>query len=155
MKLLKLDLEKEAPRPARLGFWGFVDLCAIALFFILFGSKFIVAPGVSIELPQLTKTQNAMANEYDVLTVSEIDGEEMVIYRGMVLNLVTFRKQLALREERPEGYTLLVRSDANVSIQTFVSLSEIAIEGGYEKVQLATEREQGREDVLDQFIESE
>ncbi len=142
MTLLKLDLEKEAPSPARLSFWPFVDLCVIALFFFLFGSKFIVAPGVEIELPRLDKVQIAIANEYDVLTVSERGGEEMVIFRGMVLNMETFRKQLGQLGVDREGYTLLVRSDEGVSMQTLVSLSEIAGAAGYDRIQLAAERKQ-------------
>lgn len=142
MKLLKLDLESEAPKPALLGFWPFVDLCVIGLFFAMFGSKFIIAPGVSIELPKLDASMVSVAEKYEVLTVNEVEGKEMIMFQGTVLNLSSMRKLLIARDTVPEGVTLLVRSDASVSMRTWVALTEIANDAGYANVQLATERRQ-------------
>lgn len=148
MKLLRLNLENEAPTPAKLSFWPFVDLCAIGLFFALFGSKFIIAPGIGVELPRLESEGITMAENYEVLTVNEVEGKEMIMFQGTVLNLDSMRRLLNAREEVQEGVTLLVRSDAAVSMKTLVSLSEIATEAGYARIQLATEM---REDVEDEF----
>ncbi|MCH6258732.1 biopolymer transporter ExbD [Puniceicoccaceae bacterium K14] len=149
MQLLKLNLETEAPKPARLGFWPFVDLCVIGLFFAMFGSKFVVAPGINIELPELGSTMVSVAEKYEVLTVNEVEGKEMIMFQGTVLNLSSMRRLLKLRGKVPEGVTLLVRSDASVSMRTWVSLSEIASEAGYSHIQLATEK---REEVELDFM---
>ena len=44
MKLSILNLDREVPRTAKLGFWPFVDICVIGLFASLYGSNFVIAP---------------------------------------------------------------------------------------------------------------
>ena len=134
-----LDLEKEIPKPARLSFWPFVDICAIGLMFAVFGSKFIMTPGITLALPEVENSQVAIAPVYEVVTVTEVKGEEMVFYQDSVLDLESFAKLLAERGYLPKDATLLVKADARVSMQTLSSLSELAIEAGYARVQLATE----------------
>ena len=142
MKILKLDLEKELPEPSRMSWWPLVDLCVIGLFVAVFGSKFVIPPSLTMDLPQLKKPQIAIAAEYHVVSIDEVEGEEMILYEDTVHNLETFRKRLDKRGKVTRGTTLLVRADAAVSMQTLSSLFEIAQEMGYQRIQFATEKRQ-------------
>lgn len=134
-----LKLEDELPQPARLNFWPFVDICAIGLYFVLFTSKFVMVPGLTLALPEVDSSQVATAPIYEVIAVTEVKGEEMIFFQDSVLDLTSLEKRLKRRGKAPEGATLLVKADVGVSMQTLSSLSELAIRAGYSRVQLATE----------------
>ncbi len=134
-----LNLETELPKRARLSFWPFVDVCAIGLLLTVFSSKFVMAPGLTLALPEVGASQVAIAPVYEVVTVMEVKGEEMILFQSSVLDLDSFGKLLDERGPAPEGATLLVKADVKVTVQTLSVLSELAIRTGYAKVQLATE----------------
>lgn len=134
-----LKLEAELPKRARLSFWPFLDLCVIGMFFVVFSSKFVVAPGLTLALPEVGSAQVAISSVYEVVTVTEVKGEEMIFFQDSVLDLESLGKLFSRRGAPPEGATLLVKADMAVSMQTLSLLSELAIETGYRRVQLATE----------------
>ena len=134
-----LKLEAELPKRARLSFWPFVDLCVIGLFFAVFSSKFVMAPGLTLALPQVESSQVAISPIYEVVTVTEVKGEEMIFFQDSVLDLVSLEKVFEERGQAAKGATLLVKADMAVSMQTLSRLSQLAIDAGYAKVQLATD----------------
>lgn len=140
MRLLALNLSAEVPRAAKLGFWPFVDLCAIGLFATLFGSNYVIAPGINIDLPRSDHQQTVVSDRLQVMSVEELGGEEQIIFEDRILNLETLRRMLEKRGEVPENATLLLRIDATVSAQTITSVFEIAEAAGYKDIQWATER---------------
>ncbi|MDQ8187255.1 biopolymer transporter ExbD [Pelagicoccus sp. SDUM812002] len=137
-----LKLEAELPKRAKLSFWPFLDLCAIGLFFVLFSSKFVMAPGITLALPEVGSSQVAISPLYEVVTVTEVKGEEMIFFKDSKFNLDSLEKLFAKRGKAPQGATLLVKADVAVSMRTLALLSELAIESGYSRVQLATEERQ-------------
>ncbi|EDY80979.1 hypothetical protein VDG1235_596 [Verrucomicrobiia bacterium DG1235] len=134
-----LNLETELPKRAKLSFWPFLDLCVIGLFFALFSSKFVMAPGLTLALPVVESSQVAISPVYEVVTVTEVKGEEMIFFQDGKYDLESLGKLFVRRGGAQEGATLLVKADMAVSMQTLSSLSQLAIEAGYTRVQLATE----------------
>ncbi|HCR31060.1 MAG TPA: hypothetical protein DIV79_13690 [Opitutae bacterium] len=149
MKLSILNLEREAPRSAKLGFWPFVDICVIGLFASLYGSNFVIAPGINIELPQSNHVQSTVAQRLQVMSVDEVGGEEQIYFEDRLLKLETLEKMLRLRGEVPENVTLLIRMDGKVSAQTIASIYEIAMAVGYRQVLWATENRPEESNALD------
>jgi len=139
MRIQPLNLEAEAPPAPRLPFWPILDLCAIGLFFVFFGSKFVLPPVIPIELPQGGEIPASVSAVYDVLSVREIQGEEMILFQDRILNRESFRRLLEQRVEVGEDATLLVRADASTSTETLGALCSIASESGYRRLQLAAE----------------
>ena len=139
MKLLALNLKSEVPKTASVSFWPFVDICAIGLFAMLFGSNYVVAPGIRIDLPRSNHVQTIVSDRLHVMSVDEIGGVEQIIFEDRILNLESLSRMLELRVEVRENVTLLVRLDAAVSAQTFTSIFEIAEAAGYGTIQWATE----------------
>ncbi|MBC2606425.1 ExbD/TolR family protein [Pelagicoccus albus] len=143
-----LKLEAELPKRAKLTFWPFLDLCAIGLFFTLFSSKFVMAPGLTLALPEVESSQVAISAVYEVVSVSEVKGQEMIFYQDSVLDLDSLAKLFESRGAAPEKATLLVKADKAVSMTTLSSLVELAIANGYERVQLATETKKSTGEVF-------
>lgn len=148
MRLLALNLENEIPKTAALNFWPFFDICVIGLFATLYGSNFVIAPGISIELPRANHMQNTVTQRLEVMSVDEVSGEEQIYFEDRLLKLETLEKMLRIRGEIPENVTLLIRVDASVSAQTITSIFEIAKSAGYKNTQWATESRKGVPDEL-------
>ncbi len=139
MRLLTLNLESELPRACSLNFWPFFDFCVIGLFATLYGSNFVIAPGISIDLPRANHIQSSVAQRLEVMSVDEVSGEEQIYFEDRLLKLETLEKMLRIRGEIPKNVALLVRIDGSVSAQTFTSILEIAKSAGYQNIQWATE----------------
>ncbi|RME67576.1 MAG: hypothetical protein D6781_12920, partial [Verrucomicrobia bacterium] len=85
----------------------FVDLGVIALFFIVFSSRFVFAPGIARDLPTTRAEVSEAAPAAHVLTVIETEGSEVVIFeRGGVLTLDAFEELLRRRGESYAGEVL-------------------------------------------------
>lgn len=148
MRLLTLNLKSEVPKAVSLNFWPFFDLCVIGLFATLYGSNFVIAPGISIDLPRANHIQSSVAQRLEVMSVDEVSGEEQIYFEDRLLKLKTLEKMLRIRGEISENVALLIRIDGSVSAQTFTSILEIAESAGYRNIQWATENPEMVTDVL-------
>lgn len=117
----------------------FIDACLIVIFFSLFGSTYVFAPGVTLNLPTSRTAILDALPVYEVLTVGEIEGSERILYDGRIFNLETFEKSLIGSESERGGVTLLVRMDEDVSVRTLSEVCDIARGAGFREVQIAAE----------------
>lgn len=140
MKARPFNFEAQLqPKSRRLDPVPFIDACLIVIFFSLFGSTYVFAPGVTLNLPtSRTATLDALP-VYEVLTVGEIEGSERILYDGRIFNLETFEKSLIGSESDRGGVTLLVRMDEEVSVRTLSEVCDIARGAGFREVQIAAE----------------
>ena len=140
MKARPFDFEAQLRlKSRRLDPVPFIDACLIVIFFSLFGSTYVFAPGVTLNLPtSRTATLDALP-VYEVLTVGEIEGSERILYDGRIYNLETFEKSLLGSESDRGGVTLLVRMDEEVSVRTLSEVCDIARGAGFREVQIAAE----------------
>jgi biopolymer transport protein ExbD len=120
---------------------AFVDACLIALMFTLLSSRFVLAPGVNLELPTTREAPLSAILTSRVLTVTENEGREMLIFEGRILNLETFANLLADRPTDRQAEVLLILADRDVSMQKLVRICELAEQAGFVSVQLAAEPE--------------
>jgi biopolymer transport protein ExbD len=130
------------PPPTGLDVISFVNVCALLLFFGLLGSRFVIAPGLKLELPTTAGQPPDALVAPRVLTVSEVDGREMLIFEGRILNLAAFERLLRDPAGTFGGEALLVRSDRDVSMALLVRVTEVATKAGFSDVLLAAEPEQ-------------
>jgi biopolymer transport protein ExbD len=118
-----------------------VDLCLIFIFFSILSSKFVLAPGVSLHLPDSRYADLDALPAYQVLTVGEIGGEERIIYDGAIHNLASFERSLESATEEIKNTVLLIRLDEHISVQTLVRVCDVARAKGFKQVQIAAEVE--------------
>ena len=124
----------------------FIDLCLIGLFIALFNSKFIFAPGVNIELPQIISQELQGVPATSVLTMREND---MIIFEGQIFNIDSLKKRLmkfSIEEERTNPI-LLVKLDKNVNVQQMMKILDIA-RPYFSRVQLAADEKTQEADIF-------
>ena len=135
-----LELERELTRPRYyLDIAPLFDVLLIALMFMLLGSHYIFAPGMSISLPVAPQRELPGLPAMQVLTIKN---NNFLLFDGIRFTLQEFSKYMRnYKFEEIEGgpSVLLVRADENVDIQTFLWVSEMAHDVGFSIIQLAAE----------------
>lgn len=119
----------------------FVDFCLILVFFTWLGSPFVVAPGLTVNLPAMENPTADAVPTSRVLTVGEVEGRELIIYDNRVQTLETLAQSFADHPAQGPGEVLLLRLKRDVSIQLLVRINELAARAGFAAVQIAAEPE--------------
>lgn len=140
MKARPFDFEAHLhPKSRRLDVVPFIDACLIVIFFSLFGSSYVFAPGITINLPESRTAALDALPVYEVLTVGEIEGAERILFDGRIFSLETFRQGLLNSGPDRGETTLLVRMDQAVSVRTLSEVCDIARAAGFREIQIAAE----------------
>jgi biopolymer transport protein ExbD len=114
----------------------FVNVAALALFFLFFGSSFVLAPGLAIELPAASGAE-AGARRFDL--VIRVRATGMVITEGGVMPLAELGPWL---KRQPVGRTLLVLADEKLPVTDQLRVADLARAAGL-KVQWAAQPAEG------------
>lgn len=140
MKARPFDFEAQLhAKSRRMDPVPFIDACLIVIFFSLFGSSYVFAPGFTLRLPGSRTAAADALPVYEVLTVGEIEGAERILFDGRIYNLETFGKSLLTSGEDLGETTLLVRMDEAVSVGTLSAVCDIARAAGFREIQIAAE----------------
>jgi biopolymer transport protein ExbD len=133
-----LDLESRlSPPPRDFTAVAWVNAGVIALFFTLLGSRFVLAPGLLIELPTM-----------DPASMSAVETSVVVNYRrdGVILfgtgmyspaELQAALEEYVRKHPASKGSTLQVNADKQVSTQALTNLGDIAAAAGFAKMVVA------------------
>lgn len=134
-----LDLSSKLKRPPR-SFEAlfYVNGGLIVLFFVLFGSRFVLSPGLGVDfrLPELPGSMDA-AVATDV--VIAIKGDNMAFVEGAKVNFAGLRQYLIERARGKSDLRLLVQADAALTTHDLTKVYEMAREAGFSAVQIASE----------------
>lgn len=121
-------------------FW--VNGGLIVLFFGLFGSRFVLSPGLPLENQAFELPSSGTAVETAVATAIVISlprpgmaltDDGLYSYAGL---RIWMRERVAGLDEAPR---LLIQADASVSMKDLVELHDMARQAGFGAVQLATQ----------------
>jgi biopolymer transport protein ExbD len=74
----------------------FIDACLILIFFSMLGSQFVVAPGLTVNLPVMQDPAADAIPTTRVLTVGEVDGQEQIFFDNRVLSLDSLERSFAV-----------------------------------------------------------
>lgn len=114
----------------------------IVLFFVLFGSRFVLSPGLGVDfqVPTLPgPTGEAMPTD----VVVAIKGADMAFVQGAKLNFAGLRQYLMERARGTAGLRLLVQADASLTTRDLTEVSDMARAAGFASVQIAAEPSNG------------
>jgi biopolymer transport protein ExbD len=125
--------------PTRFDGIPFVNVALLGLFFALLSSRFVLAPGIALELPTVEGVPRDMAAASRVLTLSESEGAEMLIFEGRMCTLESFRQLLDVRRGEFDSEVLLVRADRDVSLQLLSQVWALSSQAGFSRILLAAE----------------
>lgn len=134
-----LDLSSRLKPPSR-GFevLFYVNGILIALFFVLFGSRFVLSPGLGVgfQVPTLPGAVDAAAPA-DVVVA--IKGPEMAFVEGAKVNFAGLRQYLVAKAKTRGGLRLLIQADATFTTRDLTEVYEMAQAAGFEAVHIAAE----------------
>ena len=113
-----------------------LDLLVLALLISLLFTRFVMLPGVRVNLPETNLRMQHDVSEVAVLTIGN---EGMLFFDGSVYEHSSvgeaFRRHL---EDRGEQDTvLLVKAEASMELQLFLDLCRMAQSAGFDEVQVA------------------
>ena len=141
-----LELQSRlSPAPRDLDFFAWVNVGLIALFFGVMGSRFVLAPGLSVgvgnenalALPQIG---SATAGAGPASVVVSYRRDNVILFEGGMYNLTELRQHMTAYARKHPGAVMLVRADRQVSMQAFLDLCEMAREVGFANVLAAAEQ---------------
>ena len=146
-----LDLQSRlSPPPRDLDFFAWVNVALIVLFFGLLGSRFVLAPGLTIgvgnesalELPQISGANEGAGPASVVVSYRR---DNVILFEGGMYTLPELRKHMETYARLHPGAVMLVRADRQVSMQAFLDLCDMARQVGFANVLAAAEQpETGR-----------
>lgn len=132
-----LDLESHMrPAPRNLDVFFYADIAILAVFFVLMGSQFVLAPGMPMNLP-LVHGATELARPADL--VVSMRGDNVVLFEGGLFPLAGFESRLAKTVKARGAETVLVRVDRQVTAQGLLDLCAAARSAGATHVQIAAE----------------
>lgn len=141
-----LELQSRlSPAPRDLDFFAWVNVGVVALFFALLGSKFVLAPGVPVDVASsdgfvLPELASATQGAGPVSVVVSYRRDNVILFEGGMYALPELRKHLeAYIREHPHA-VMLARVDRQVSVQGFLDFCELARTVGFARVLVAAER---------------
>lgn len=140
-----LELESRmSPPPRDLDFVAWVNVGVIVLFFSLFGSNFVLAPGLPVGVGEpgvlvLPSIGTAAQDAGTASVVVSYRSDRVILFEGGMYSLSELRKHLEGYAKNHSGAVMLVRADRQVSVQAFADLCEMAKSVGFANVLLAAE----------------
>jgi len=123
----------------------YVNLVLLGLFFALFGSRFVMSPGIELLRPdfELPAASGGGVNQATpTMAVISVLGPNMVFTSEGRMSLSELAVWLPTQVARggEQNSRLLVRADASVPAGDLLRLSDIATAAGFTGVHLALER---------------
>lgn len=126
-----LDLaSKLRPPPRSFDVVFLVNGALIVVFFMIFGSRFVLAPGLGVDfrLPQMT---GALEGAAPATVVISLRRSNMVLVEDGMLNYAQLRVWLQRRARHEKGLMLLVRADQAVPLADLGIIAEMATQAGF------------------------
>jgi biopolymer transport protein ExbD len=126
-----LDLASKLRQPPRsLDVLFLVNCALIVVFFVLFGSRFVLAPGLGVDF-RLPEMAGAVAGAAPTRVFISLPRSDMVLVDDGMLNYAQLRGWLEKRARSEKGLALLVRADRRVPLEDLGIIAEMAVNAGF------------------------
>jgi biopolymer transport protein ExbD len=133
-----LDLvSRLSPPPRDFTAVAWVNVGVIVLFFSLLGSRFVLAPGLLVELP---KGNSEVISAVETSAVITYRRDGVILFGTGNYSLIELRAALedyVKKHPEAKGSTLQVNADKQVSAQALGDLSDVAAAAGFSSMVMA------------------
>ncbi|MBW8781969.1 MAG: hypothetical protein JF599_08790 [Verrucomicrobia bacterium] len=126
------------PPPRSFDFLFYVNAGLIALMFVLFGSRFVLSPGLGVDF-QVPVMAGAIPGAMATDVVIAIKGANLAFVEGAKVDSAGLRRWLVERARGHPGLRLLVQADATLTTKDLTDIYEMARDAGFAAVQIAAE----------------
>ena len=146
MRVSPLNLQSHLKEPSdTLDVAALFNVLLIICLLFLLSSRFIVAPGMTIDLPSSGHREvKGVLTAGAVLTAKS---DNLFLFEGNVCTLEALPKILNnyIPSLTDASSILLVKLDRNVSVQAFVQVADMARDAGFSQVQIALQPRKDQE----------
>lgn len=144
-----LDIaSKLRPEPRNFDVLFYVNAGLIALFFVLCGSRFILAPGLGLDF-QVPTVSGAMAGAVTTDRFISVLPSGQIFANGLV-NMNQLEEWLKIEAKKLKKPSLLVRTSADVPVSQLAEIVSVAREAGFVVVWGAEEPPDEKRKILNQ-----
>ena len=134
-----LDLSSRLrPPPRNFDSLFYVSAGLIVLMFVLFGSRFVLSPGLKVDF-KLPVMPTALPGAAATDVVIAIKGADLIFVEGAKVDSAGLRIWLIERAKGHAGLRLLVQADVTLTTKDLTSIYEMAHDAGFAGVQIAAE----------------
>jgi biopolymer transport protein ExbD len=134
-----LDLSTRLRRqPSGYEFIFYVNAGLIALFFVLFGSRFVLSPGLGLDFA-LPVMPASLAGSISTDVVVAIKGPNLAFVEGRKVDFVGLRSHLSGLAQKGTDMRLLVQADASLTTRDLTEVYDMARLAGFASVLIAAE----------------
>jgi len=133
-----LDLaSKLPPKPRNFDYLFLVNCGLIVLFFGVFGSRFVLAPGLGLDfrLPEMAGARAGAATTTHVISVPRSG----LYFADGAMNLAQLRLWLEAQSKSTPEPVLLIRADVGVPLADLTEVAAVARAAGFVRVIVAAE----------------
>ena len=115
-----------------------LDLITLALLISLLFTRYLILPGIQVDLPTTDLSIQQDASSVSVLTISN---GGMLFFAGNVHEQNSIGKALQeyLGKHQAKAPVLLIKASASMDIQQFLELCKMAQDAGFSEVQIAAD----------------
>jgi biopolymer transport protein ExbD len=139
-----LDLSSRLrPAPHGYEFVFYLNAGIIALFFVLFGSRFVLSPGLGLDF-SVPVMPAALEGAVSTDVVVSVKGANLAFVEGAKVDFSGLRSHLNERAKGVAGLRLLVQADASLTTRDLTEVYDMAREAGFASVQIAAEPQVAR-----------
>lgn len=110
----------------------FLNFCIICIGMLLLSSEWLSPPGISVNIPTSTLSSLTIKPTTHVIT---IDSNDRIFFNKRFYSIDSIKDVLLTKSTA--GRRLLVKADADISIDITTKVINIAYENGFDEVQLA------------------
>ncbi|MDR2778885.1 MAG: biopolymer transporter ExbD [Puniceicoccales bacterium] len=134
-----IGVSRLQPPDVAIDLFNILNMLVLLGMFFLLNSRFIISPGIGIELAKLDIVE--ARKTVGVLTVQS---ERLIMFNGDIFTLDSlgygmkkYLKKVKPSEKDGNDPVLLVRPDKSLSVNVLLKICSIAKDAGYENVQIA------------------
>ncbi len=113
-----------------------IDLAFIGLLFAILFTRLVTLPGMNIDFIETDLQVHASHSNVVVLTLENTD---TIFFDGGIYNLKTIESALESYLEKSlssRGTSLIIRSDSQIDLESFLSLCSMIENSGYKNIQI-------------------
>jgi biopolymer transport protein ExbD len=117
--------------------WAVVSVILFSFGIFLMSSRFVLPPGVHVELPRATNISTSKIN--GILT---IQSSNMLLFNGRIFGIPDLADELKffMKNNAKESVVILIRPDKTLTLGEFIHICEILRSSGVNEIHVAAEK---------------
>ena len=113
-----------------------IDLAFIGLLFSILLTRLVTLPGMNIDFVKTDMQVHATHSNVVILTLENTD---TIFFDGNIYNMQTIESALnsyLIKEGTRQGTSLIIRSDSQIDLESFLKLCSMVENAGYKNIQI-------------------